>query len=61
MIQRLTSPVKPKQRKNVVSKDGVDMEQKAQSTSYSKDIAKNAKTARSKEKQFNRLGFFIKH
>ena len=45
MIQRLTSPVKPKQRKSVVSKDGVDIEQKAQSTSYSKDIAKSAKIA----------------
>ena len=45
MIQRLTSPVKPKQKKSVVLKDGVDMEQKVQSTFYSKDIAKSAKAA----------------
>ena len=53
MIQRLTSPVKPKRRENVALKDGVDMEQKAQNTFYSKDIAKSAKTVQSKEKQFN--------
>lgn len=55
----LTSPVKPKGRKSADSKDGVDMKRR-RTNDYSKDIGKIPKTAGTKEKQSNLLGFFTK-